>query len=100
MVSDKTIHKAFRTQTKCIREFFNFHYLPKLYFGFKKTAMILAFVNFNLHVVFHFLHEFLAPTRLVEEESLEMQDKDRGQLFQGDTTKRLNLQEHNSQSIN
>ena len=33
MVSDKTIHKAFRTH--CINEIpFQFHYLPKLYIGF------------------------------------------------------------------
>ena len=35
MVSDKTIHKAFRMYTnlqKTLRVFF--HYLPKLYFGF------------------------------------------------------------------
>ena len=45
MVSDKTIHKAFRLhktlQTKPIREFFNyFHYLPKLYIGFKIAKSI------------------------------------------------------------
>ena len=38
MVSDKTIHRAFRTratlETKPIRKMFNFHYLPKLYIGF------------------------------------------------------------------
>ena len=39
MVSDKIIHRAFRTrttlQTKAIREIFNLHYSPKLYIGFK-----------------------------------------------------------------
>ena len=38
MVSDKKIHRAFRTyttlQTKPIREIFHFHHLPKLYIGF------------------------------------------------------------------
>ena len=38
MVSDKKIHRAFRThttlQTKPIRDIFNFHHLPKLYIGF------------------------------------------------------------------
>ena len=35
MVSDKTIHKAFRTHTTFFfNEMFNFHYLPKLYIGF------------------------------------------------------------------
>ena len=39
MFLDKTIHRAFiihktRVKTKPIREFFYFHYLPKLYFGF------------------------------------------------------------------
>ena len=40
MVSDKMLHKAFRTRTtlltKPIREIFHFHYLPKLYIGFKE----------------------------------------------------------------
>ena len=40
MVSNKTIHRALRTRTTLmkqlpIREFFHFHHLPKLYFGFK-----------------------------------------------------------------
>ena len=38
MVSDKKIHRAFRTRTnlytKPIREFFHFHHLPKLYICF------------------------------------------------------------------
>ena len=38
MVSDKTIHKAFKTheykQNPKIWEFFYFHFLPKLYIGF------------------------------------------------------------------
>ena len=38
VVSDKNIHRAFRThttlQTKPIREIFNLHHLPKLYIGF------------------------------------------------------------------
>ena len=44
MVSDKTIQTAFRTritlQTKPIREIFHFHYLPKLYIGFKWDVAI------------------------------------------------------------
>ena len=41
MVSDKNVHRAFRThsdttlQTTPIREIFNFHQLPKIYIGFK-----------------------------------------------------------------
>ena len=39
MVSDKKIHRAFRTHTtlytKPIREIFHFHHFPKLYIGFK-----------------------------------------------------------------
>ena len=40
MVSEKMIHRAFRTHTTLdtqnpIRENFNFHYLSKLYIGFK-----------------------------------------------------------------
>ena len=46
MVSDKTIHKASRIHTA---EIFNFHFFPKLYFGFKKT--ITANFCFNLHLV-------------------------------------------------
>ena len=46
MVSDKTILRAFRTHTtlstKPIRNFFNFHYLPKLYIG----------LNLNLDCVY------------------------------------------------
>ena len=44
MVSDKTIHRPFRThttlyKTKPIRENFNFHHLPKLYInGFKEVG--------------------------------------------------------------
>ena len=42
MVSDKKIHRAFRTpttlSTKPIREIFHFHHLPKLYIGFKPNA--------------------------------------------------------------
>ena len=38
-VSDKMIHKAFRTHTKPIRENFHFHYLPKLYIGFKNNVL-------------------------------------------------------------
>ena len=38
MVSDKTMHKAFRTHTtlltKPITEIFHFRYLPKLFIGF------------------------------------------------------------------
>ena len=33
MVSNKKIHRALRTAIP-IREIFNFHHLPKLYFGF------------------------------------------------------------------
>ena len=40
MVSDKMIHRAFRTRTtlyktKPIREIFHFYHLPKLYIGFE-----------------------------------------------------------------
>ena len=42
VVSDKKLHRAFRTRatlffflTKFIREIFHFHHLPKLYIGFK-----------------------------------------------------------------
>ena len=45
MVSDKTIHKAFRIHktllTKPIRELFYFHYLPKLYVGLKDRMAVL-----------------------------------------------------------
>ena len=49
MVSDKTIHKVFRIKlykfvNKTIREFSYFHYLPKLYFGFKEEIQ----TRFNL----------------------------------------------------
>ena len=43
MVSDKTIHKAFRTHTtinKPIREIFHFYCLPKLYIGFNMYEYI------------------------------------------------------------
>ena len=44
MVSDKEIHRAFRTHTtlytKPIREICNFHHLPKLYIGFKESLNI------------------------------------------------------------
>ena len=47
MVSDKIIHKAFRTHatlwTKIIREIFSFHHLPKLYIGFKAPLKLLNF---------------------------------------------------------
>ena len=33
IVSDKMIHRAFRTRAT-LREIFHFHYLPKLYIGF------------------------------------------------------------------
>ena len=43
MVSDKMIHRAFRThttlETKPIREIFHFHYLPKIYIGFKISTL-------------------------------------------------------------
>ena len=56
MVSDETIHKAFRIhetlQTQPIRGFF-FHYLPKLYIGFKNSlhynqlqSALIAFPRF------------------------------------------------------
>ena len=45
LVSEKNIHRAFRTrttlQTKPIREFFYFHHLPKLYIGFKDDLILL-----------------------------------------------------------
>ena len=44
MVSDKTIHRSFRSHatllTKPIREIFHFHYLPKLYIGFKIMSRV------------------------------------------------------------
>ena len=47
MVSDKTIHKALRIdktlKTIPIAEFFYFHYLPKLYIGFKQFKH--AYIN-------------------------------------------------------
>ena len=51
MVSDKTIHKAFRTHTatcsskKPIREIFQFHYLPKLYIGFLNNLSMVSFMD-------------------------------------------------------
>ena len=45
MVWNKKIHRALRTPTTLmnniipIREIFNFHHLPKLYFGFKPWVM-------------------------------------------------------------
>ena len=45
MVSDKKIHRAFRTYTtlwtKPIREILNFHHLPKLYLGFKGQLYVI-----------------------------------------------------------
>ena len=44
MVSDKTIHKAFRihkTVTESIRECLDFQYLPKLYIGFNTLFLLL-----------------------------------------------------------
>ena len=42
MVSDKTIHMAYRIHktlsTNPIRAIFYFHYLPKLYIGFNKET--------------------------------------------------------------
>ena len=49
MVSDKTIHKAFRiqkTQTKPIRENFHFHFLPKLYIGINATWLFCYYVEY------------------------------------------------------
>ena len=52
MVSDKTIHRAFRThatlQIKPIRENFHVHYLPKLYTGFN---VYLTLVHSNRYVL-------------------------------------------------
>ena len=49
MVSDKTIHKAFRTHTasskKPIREIFHFHYLPKLYIAFLNNLSMVSFMD-------------------------------------------------------
>ena len=46
MVSDKIIYRAFRTHvtldTKLIREFFHFLYLPKLYIGFNPFQFFLC----------------------------------------------------------
>ena len=60
MVSDKIIHKAFRTHktlwTKHIRDFFfHFHYLPKLYIGFKIFSLHLSKVKPGIITTQHFL---------------------------------------------
>ena len=51
MVSAKTIHKAFRFRTHAtlfkqnkLEILFNFHYLPKLYNGFKHCCSFLSFL--------------------------------------------------------
>ena len=46
MVSDKTIHKAFRIlKTKPSRSFFYFLYLPKVYIGFKFALYISNIIS-------------------------------------------------------
>ena len=59
MVSDKTVHRAFRSRrtlwTKPIREIFHFHSLPKLYIGFKSSWRAV-----HIHTTFVF-EQFYLP---------------------------------------